>query len=344
MTTFDQIIQFLFSGLTTGAIYALIAIGFCIIHNSTGVVNFTQVDFVTLGGMVMYSFLNQAGLPMIAAFLLAIAAGHHCRRRLRTPGHPTGPQAREIIILIFITIGASHLIRGLIKILWGKNSMALPPLTGNKPFIILKAAVLPQKPVDHGYYGDHRDIFTLFLQKNPYRKGHPGRFVQFQSRTPGRNRCQSNGHDILCPGRSTGRTGRRTDHPHIHPDLRCGRHAGPSKVSPPPYWADTATSTGPWSAVSPSASSKPWAPVWCHPPIKDVIAFVILLLVLFARPGRYHGPHPNRTSLTMVVCVKSFFDVGGPFVKRSPPRPLQNFLSGRASRKIRKIFREARHC
>lgn len=143
MSYFDQVVQFLFSGLTTGSIYALIALGFCLIHNSMGIVNFTQVDFVTLGGMMIYTFLSGAGLPMAGAFVLAVASvtviGAAFERLAIRPA-----QSRDVTILIFITIGASHLIRGLIKIVWGKSSMAVPPLTGNRPFIFFKAAVLPQ--------------------------------------------------------------------------------------------------------------------------------------------------------------------------------------------------------
>ena len=55
MSVEDRLAQFIVSGLTTGSIYGLIALGFCIIHNATGIVNFTQVDFVSLGGLMMYS-------------------------------------------------------------------------------------------------------------------------------------------------------------------------------------------------------------------------------------------------------------------------------------------------
>ncbi|MFH1090003.1 MAG: branched-chain amino acid ABC transporter permease [Pseudomonadota bacterium] len=143
MTLFDQIIQYLFSGLTTGSIYAMIALGFCLIHNATGIVNFTQVDFVTLGGMMMYTFLTMIGLAMPAAFVLAVASvtiiGALFELLAIRPA-----RSRDVIILIFITIGASHFLRGFIKIFWGKSSMSLPPLTTNQPFIVMKAAVLPQ--------------------------------------------------------------------------------------------------------------------------------------------------------------------------------------------------------
>jgi branched-chain amino acid transport system permease protein len=138
-----QLAQFIISGLTTGSIYALIALGFCIIHNSTGIVNFTQVDFVSLGGLMMYSFLLKLGLPLIISFCLAVivvtAVGALVERLSIEPA-----RSKEVLILIFITIGVSILMRGGFKIIWGKNQMALPPFTGDTPIILLNAAILPQ--------------------------------------------------------------------------------------------------------------------------------------------------------------------------------------------------------
>lgn len=138
-----QLAQFIISGLTTGSIYALIALGFCIIHNSTGIVNFTQVDFVSLGGLMMYSLLIKLGLPLIISFCLAVivvtAVGALVERLSIEPA-----RSKEVLILIFITIGVSILMRGGFKIIWGKNQMALPPFTGDTPIILLNAAILPQ--------------------------------------------------------------------------------------------------------------------------------------------------------------------------------------------------------
>ncbi|MBI4966182.1 MAG: branched-chain amino acid ABC transporter permease [Desulfomonile tiedjei] len=143
MSIGDQLAQFVVSGLTTGSIYALIALGFCIIHNSTGIVNFTQVDFVTLGGMMMYTFLMGLGLPMPLSFVLGVLAvtgiGGLVQRLAIQPA-----RSRAIIILIFITIGVSILTRGIIKIIWGKNQMALPSFSGDTPLVVWNAAILPQ--------------------------------------------------------------------------------------------------------------------------------------------------------------------------------------------------------
>ena len=48
----DQAIQFTLAGLTTGSIYALVALGFTLTYNATGVVNFAQGEFVMIGGLL----------------------------------------------------------------------------------------------------------------------------------------------------------------------------------------------------------------------------------------------------------------------------------------------------
>ena len=50
-------LQYIFSGLTIGSIYALIALGYTIIYNTTGIINFAQGEFVMLGGMLMIAWV-----------------------------------------------------------------------------------------------------------------------------------------------------------------------------------------------------------------------------------------------------------------------------------------------
>ena len=69
-----QLLQFLFSGITVGATYALAALGFTLIYNASNVINFAQGEFIMLGGMLAVLF-TQAGLPLPAALLLAILLG-----------------------------------------------------------------------------------------------------------------------------------------------------------------------------------------------------------------------------------------------------------------------------
>lgn len=143
MTLWLQFFQFLLSGLTTGSTYALIAIGFSLIHNATGIVNFAQGEFVMLGGMFMVTFLSLLKLPMPLAFFLTVLSVAAIGLLLER-GPIRRAKSKEILILVMITVGASIFIKGLSMLLWGKNPMTLPPFSGEAPIILLGAAVMPQ--------------------------------------------------------------------------------------------------------------------------------------------------------------------------------------------------------
>jgi branched-chain amino acid transport system permease protein len=137
-----EIMQFLFSGLTVGAIYALVALGFTIIYNSSDVVNFAQGEFVMMGGMVTF-FLFAAGVPLWAAapvaIVAAVAVGLALHRLAIAPA-----RGASVVALIIITIGASIFLRGLAQIIFDKNYHRFPAFTGEAPFHILGATLLPQ--------------------------------------------------------------------------------------------------------------------------------------------------------------------------------------------------------
>jgi len=143
MSLWLQIFQFTLSGLTTGSTYALVAIGFSLIHNATGIVNFAQGEFVMLGGMFMITFYSLLRLPMALAFVLTIicvaAIGFLLER-----GPINRARSKEILILVMVTVGASISIKGLSMMIWGKNPMTLPPFSGENPLIFLGAAIMPQ--------------------------------------------------------------------------------------------------------------------------------------------------------------------------------------------------------
>lgn len=143
MTLPVLILQFVASGLTTGSTYALIAIGFSLIHNATGIVNFAQGEFVMLGGMFMITFYSFLKIPMLFSFLLTVAAVGGVGMLLER-GPLRRAKSKEILVLVMITVGASIVIRALSMMVWGKNPMILPPFSGEAPFIILGAAVMPQ--------------------------------------------------------------------------------------------------------------------------------------------------------------------------------------------------------
>ncbi|MFN3133561.1 branched-chain amino acid ABC transporter permease [Roseibium sp.] len=138
----DALMQFVFSGLTVGAVYALVALGFTIIYNASDVVNFAQGEFVMLGGMITV-FAFDAGLPLPLAALIAIVAtaaiGVALNKFAIEPA-----RGAPVVSLIIITIGASILIRGATQVLFDKQLHRLPAFSGDDPIHLLGATLLPQ--------------------------------------------------------------------------------------------------------------------------------------------------------------------------------------------------------
>jgi branched-chain amino acid transport system permease protein len=123
------VLQYLVAGLTYGTIYAVVGIGFNIIYNTTGIINFAQGEFVMLGGMTAVS-LHQV-LPLPLAILLAVAlttlVGAAVEltfiRWLRRP---------SVLRMIIVTIGVSILVREAALLGWGEQVRALPYFTGDE--------------------------------------------------------------------------------------------------------------------------------------------------------------------------------------------------------------------
>ena len=137
-----EFLQFAFSGLTVGAVYALVALGFTIIYNASDVVNFAQGEFVMIGGMATV-FISAAGVPLPIAVLLAIVAavcvGLILHRLAIEPA-----RGASAVTLIIITIGASIFLRGVAQIVFDKQFHTLEPFSGDTPIEIGGASILPQ--------------------------------------------------------------------------------------------------------------------------------------------------------------------------------------------------------
>jgi branched-chain amino acid transport system permease protein len=138
-------LQFIAGGLTAGAIYALVALGFSIVYNASHAINFAQGEFVMIGGMGAVS-LVAAGLPLWAALPLAVigamAVGLLVQRVAIEPAQKSGKA--DVVTLIIITIGVALFLRGLAQVVWDKRIHSLPAFSGQEPIALWGATVLPQ--------------------------------------------------------------------------------------------------------------------------------------------------------------------------------------------------------
>jgi len=138
-------LQFIAGGLTAGAIYALVALGFSIVYNASHAINFAQGEFVMIGGMGAVS-LVAAGMPMWVALPLAVlgamAVGLLVQRVAIEPAQKSGKA--DVVTLIIITIGVALFLRGLAQVVWDKRIHSLPAFSGQEPIALWGATVLPQ--------------------------------------------------------------------------------------------------------------------------------------------------------------------------------------------------------
>ncbi len=122
-------LQYLVAGLAYGTIYAIVGVGFNIVYNATGIINFAQGEFVMLGGMTAVTLHAFLPLPLAiaGAVLLTMAVGALVEVTfIRWLGRPS------VLRMIVITIGISILIREVALHVWGEQVRALPYFTGDE--------------------------------------------------------------------------------------------------------------------------------------------------------------------------------------------------------------------
>lgn len=140
--SFDQFLQYIFSGITSGSIYALTALGFTLVFNATQVINFSQGQLVMLGGMIGVA-LYGVGLPLWASFLLAMVAGVVISIAFERIA--IRPLLRAgVLAQVVATVGMSFVFEVIAMKSWGREPVPLPAFSGEKPIFVGGATIVPQ--------------------------------------------------------------------------------------------------------------------------------------------------------------------------------------------------------
>jgi branched-chain amino acid transport system permease protein len=110
------------TGLVTGAAYGLIGMGFALIYNATGVVNFAQGELVMLTAYIAFSLASALGLTflplMLVAVPVAMALGLALERVFIRPmlGEP-------VFSIVMVTVGLAVILRGIVVLVWGSEPL-----------------------------------------------------------------------------------------------------------------------------------------------------------------------------------------------------------------------------
>lgn len=137
------LMQFLFSGITIGAVYALVGLGFNIIYNATSIINLAQGEFVVMGGLLMWFFSESVKLPFfISVVLTLLSVGLVGLLMERLTIKPL--KGAELLVMIMITVAVSIVLRGVIMFKFGKDPYGYAPFTAGEPVIVLGAVIQQQ--------------------------------------------------------------------------------------------------------------------------------------------------------------------------------------------------------
>ena len=137
MTDFFQLF---FSGLATGSIYALAALGFTLLWQAAGTINFAQGEFVMLPAFMMLGFMAM-GAPLLVAFLLAclvsvVVLGWAFKKSIVDPLLRFG-----MMPIVVATIGLSIAMRNGVRAGFSAEAHPFPSLFGDALFKVAGVTV-----------------------------------------------------------------------------------------------------------------------------------------------------------------------------------------------------------
>jgi branched-chain amino acid transport system permease protein len=155
----------LLSGITNGALYALIALGIVIVFKASGAVNLAHGDVFMVCGFVAYTLHVSCDVPYwltvplaaCAGFLIGLAAERVAFRPVLKHG---------LVSVLLATIGLSFILKGLARYVWAGlgDVVAFPPVVDNDPILFGDTIVLPQQLVTLGGAIAVMLAFTAFFR------------------------------------------------------------------------------------------------------------------------------------------------------------------------------------
>ena len=139
---FNLVAQSVLSGIGIGAVYGLIGIGFCVIYNASGIVNFAQGAFVMLGGMLTNAGMIKLGLPLPLAAIGAIAIVAMLGVVLeRIVVRPLWNRGSTMFVMILATLAAQIVVERITQITAGDQPRTLPVFTDLPPLRLFGFAI-----------------------------------------------------------------------------------------------------------------------------------------------------------------------------------------------------------
>ena len=169
------------TGISTGALYALVALGIVVIYKATQVVNFAHGEMFMLGGFFAFTFHVMLGWPYLPSFALAVALAFAVGIAVDRIAFRPLMQRQTLVSVLLVMIGLSFVLKGVARWLWGGKGdyLTFPPLISPEPLSFAGIMVMSQQLVVLGAACAVMLAFALFFKLT-----RAGRFMQATADNP----------------------------------------------------------------------------------------------------------------------------------------------------------------
>lgn len=134
--------QMLINGIVVGSIYGLVALGFVLIYRASGALNMANGEFVIIGPYICLVLMTAYDVPFLVALLITLVfsaiLGLAVERLVVRP-----IQNAPVISVIMATIGLSSLLAGAVHMIWGHQTRVFPPIFPSTPVQIGGVIITP---------------------------------------------------------------------------------------------------------------------------------------------------------------------------------------------------------
>lgn len=156
-------LQTLVGGLSLGAIYALIAVGFSVVYRTMGLVNFAHADVAMIGAYAASTFYLTTHVPFIAATLISIVVtgiiGLVIERVLRPL------ENKDFDLMLIGTIGFGTVLQAAATLIWGTTGRAMPSPITARPMDVIGIRIRPYDLMVIAITAAAVVLLTMFLQR-----------------------------------------------------------------------------------------------------------------------------------------------------------------------------------
>ncbi|WP_161632119.1 branched-chain amino acid ABC transporter permease [Nakamurella lactea] len=155
--------QTIVGGLSIGAIYALVAMGFSLVYRTMGLVNFAHGNVVMIGAYVASTFYMTTQLPFAVSMVIAIVVTGLIGVVIEWVLRPL--ENRDFDLMLIGTIGFGIVLEALATIIWGATGRAVPSPVPAEPLNLLGIRVRTYNLVVLGIAAVAMILLMLFLQR-----------------------------------------------------------------------------------------------------------------------------------------------------------------------------------